>query len=62
MENLKLPLKDIKKVLAKLDWMEKKKIWPNGLRYLWTDSFGLVLLVSLYNETKENKYLDINMD
>ena len=23
-------------------------IWPNGLRYPWTDAFGVVLLVSLY--------------
>ena len=37
--------------------METNKIWPNGLRYLWTDSFGLVLLVSLYAETKDEKYL-----
>src|SRR5438874_1794316 len=26
-------------VLAKLDWMERERIWPNGLRYLWTDAF-----------------------
>jgi hypothetical protein len=28
--------------------MRAERIWPNGLRYLWTDAFGLVLLVSLY--------------
>jgi len=28
------------------------------LRYLWTDAFGLVLLVSLYAESGERKYLD----
>jgi hypothetical protein len=55
----KLPLKDFTKVQEKLQWMEKNKIWPNGLRYLWTDSFGLVLLVSLYHETKDQKYLDM---
>jgi hypothetical protein len=33
-------------VLAKLHWMREEQIWPNGLRYLWTDAFGLVLLVS----------------
>jgi len=43
-----------------LEFMEKNKIWPNGLRYLWTDSFGLVLLVSLYNETKNTKWLDLS--
>jgi hypothetical protein len=57
MDNESIPLKNLKKVLEKLDWMEKNKIWPNGLRYLWTDSFGLVLLVSLYTETKDEKYL-----
>lgn len=38
-------------VLAKLDWMRRERIWPNGLRYLWTDAFGLVLLVSLYRKS-----------
>ena len=28
--------------------MRAERIWPNGLRYLWTDAFGLMLLVSLY--------------
>jgi hypothetical protein len=45
-------------VLEKLEWMEAERIWPNGLRYLWTDAFGLVLLVSLYNESHERRYLD----
>ena len=39
-------LKDIDYVLGKLAWMRAERIWPNGLRYLWTDAFGLVLLVS----------------
>ena len=26
----------------------RRHIWPNGRRYLWTDAFGVVLLVSLY--------------
>ena len=30
-------------VLEKLDWMYAERIWPNGLRYLWTDAFGVVL-------------------
>ncbi len=38
--------------------MRAEKIWPNGLRYLWTDAFGVVLLASLYESTKEQKYLD----
>ena len=36
-------LKDIDYVLAKLRWMREMRIWPNGLRYLWTDAFGVVL-------------------
>ena len=39
-------------VLAKLRWMREQKIWPNGLRYLWTDAFGVVLLVSLYKHPR----------
>ena len=38
--------------------MRAQGIWPNGLRYLWTDAFGLVLLVSLYAESGERQYLD----
>ena len=41
-------------VLRKLDWMREKRIWPNGMRYLWTDAFGVVLLVSLYRELRRN--------
>src|SRR5206468_5999352 len=44
--------------LDKLDWMRKERIWPNGLRYLWTDAFGLVLLVSLYEALRDERYLD----
>jgi hypothetical protein len=51
-------LKDIDYVLAKLVFLREERIWPNGLRYLWTDAFGLVLLVSLYEELKEQRYLD----
>lgn len=45
-------------VLNKLAWLEEEKIWPNGLRYLWTDAFGVVLLVSLYDALDETRYLD----
>lgn len=45
-------------VIAKLDWMRSERIWPNGLRYLWTDAFGLVLYVSLFRETGESDWLD----
>jgi hypothetical protein len=49
---------DIGYVLDKLGWMRKEKIWPNGLRYLWTDAFGVVLLVSLYRELGRAHLLD----
>jgi hypothetical protein len=42
----------------KLRWMRSNRIWPNGLRYLWTDAFGIVLLVSLYEELGDPLYLD----
>lgn len=45
-------------VLAKLDWMQRERIWPNGLRYLWTDAFGVVLFVSLYRKLGEAAWLD----
>jgi hypothetical protein len=51
-------LKDTRYVLAKLAWMRAENIWPNGLRYLWTDAFGVVLLVSLCTELGERRYLD----
>ena len=51
-------LKDTDYVLAKLAFMREERIWPNGLRYLWTDAFGVVLLVSLYEELKEQRFLD----
>src|SRR6188474_570273 len=51
-------LKNIDYVLRKLAWMRSQRIWPNGLRYLWTDAFGLVLLVSLYEALDEERYLD----
>jgi hypothetical protein len=50
-------LTDLDYVLEKLHRMEASRIWPNGKRYLWTDAFGVVLLVSLYSHLKEAKYL-----
>jgi hypothetical protein len=50
--------KDTGFVLDKLAWMRAEGIWPNGRRYLWTDAFGVVLLVSLYSELKQSSYLD----
>jgi hypothetical protein len=45
-------------VLAKLAWMRQERIWPNGLRYLWTDAFGVVLYISLYRHSGERRWLD----
>lgn len=53
-----MPKRDLDYVLAKLEWMRTEGIWPNGLRYLWTDAFGVVLYVSLYRETGEQRWLD----
>ena len=50
--------KDITYVLDKLSWMRAERIWPNRLRYTWTDAFGVVLLVSLYAELGELRFLD----
>jgi hypothetical protein len=52
------PLHDVEFVLKKLRWMRERRIWPNGLRYLWTDAFGVVLLVSVYRHLREQRYLD----
>lgn len=48
----------VPQVLERLAWMREEGIWPNGLRYLWTDAFGLVLFVSLYEELGEQEWLD----
>ena len=53
-----MALEDIDYVEQKLQWMEEQAIWPNGLRYLWTDAFGVVLYISLYNKTNNSAYLD----
>ena len=45
--------KDTRYVLDKLAWMRAEGIWPNGQRYLWTDAFGVVLLISLHAESGE---------
>ncbi len=37
--------------------MREARIWPNGLRYLWTDAFGVVLLVSLWQELHDDRFL-----
>jgi hypothetical protein len=49
---------EIEHVLAWLDAMRRERIWPNGLRYLWTDAFGVVLLVSLRNELSDDRFFD----
>ena len=53
-----LPLSELGAVLDKLTWMKQERIWPNGKRYLWTDAFGVVLLVSLWRELRDDRYLE----
>ena len=50
---------DLRCVEDKLKWMRAERIWPNGLRYLWTDAFGVVLLASLHAESGKRHYLDV---
>jgi hypothetical protein len=50
-------LEDLPWVLERLPWMREESIWPNGRRYLWTDGFGVVLLVSLYHRTGDERFL-----
>jgi hypothetical protein len=52
------PLKDITVVQERLARMREARIWPNGLRYLWTDAFGVVLLTSLWQELHVDRYLE----
>ena len=52
-----MALEELDYIKQKLQWMEDNEIWPNGLRYLWTDAFGLVLYLSLYQKTKDKTYL-----
>jgi hypothetical protein len=47
----------VREVLAHLAWMREERIWPNGLRYLWTDAFGIVLLVSLHGALGDDRWL-----
>jgi len=49
---------NLTKVLARLDWMEKSKIFPNGLRYLWTDAHGVCNYISLYKATNDPIYIE----
>jgi hypothetical protein len=51
-------LNDTGYVLAKLNWMGERRIWPNGLRYLWTDAFGIILLVSLSESLERPEFID----
>lgn len=57
-----MPRHDLDYVTRKLHWMRGERIWPNGLRYLWTDAFGLVLYVSLHRATGEERWLDAARD
>lgn len=49
---------EIEYVLDKLRWMRAEHIWPNGIRYLWTDAFGVILLMSLHRVLAKDEFLD----
>ncbi len=51
-------LQDLNYAINKLQWMQTNHIWPDTLRYLWTDAFGLVGLTSLYKATQQKQYLE----
>ena len=38
--------------------MRERSIWPNGLRYLWTDAFGVILLVSLHKALGGDRWIE----
>ncbi len=44
--------------LQRLRWMREREIWPNGLRYLWTDAFGLLLLLNLHQAMGDETWLN----
>jgi hypothetical protein len=48
----------VAEALRHLDWMRAERIWPNGLRYLWTDAFGVTLLVSLWKELGDRRWVE----
>ena len=48
---------DLDAVIRRLAWMREQRIWPNGRRYLWTDAFGVVLLLSLSRELRDDRLL-----
>ena len=48
---------EIAAVESRLAWMRRTRILLNGPRYLWTDAFGLVLLVSLWHEIRDDRLL-----
>ena len=50
-------ISEVEEVERKLKWMSEEHIFPNGLRYLWTDSFGVCNYISLYKKTGEEGYI-----
>lgn len=48
----------VEEVRDVLDFMRREKIWPNGLRYLWTDAHGLCNLLTLYHITGDSSFIE----
>ena len=50
---------DTRYVRDKLDWMRAEGIWPNGLRYLWTDAFAVCNFLGIARATGEEQYIEL---
>jgi hypothetical protein len=48
------PIDDVRERLA---WLRQERIWPEGVRDLWADAFGLVVLLSLHERTRDARWL-----
>jgi hypothetical protein len=67
-------LHEIDYVQAKLYWMREHRVWPDGLRYLWTHAFVFLItfrfeatfrnacLISVLPMTVGDQFLDFSQD
>ena len=51
------PVTRLGDVVARLAWTRTENLWPTGPRALWTDAFGLPLLVTLFRLSGDAQYL-----
>jgi hypothetical protein len=45
-------------VRSLLGWMRDERMWPNGARDLFTDAFGIVLLISMFRATGDRVFVE----